>query len=293
MMGLSNQLSVRQEQGFEVYTLRNEAVEVTVVPELGARIISLKNLRTGREWMWHPLGGRRLFRNQIGDDFSTGPLVGWDECLPTIAPCHWRGLELPDHGEVWAVPWAVDPEAWEDGVLRMSVRLEISPFDFERQIELQDHEIHLSYRLRNRSAGSEPFLWAMHPLLRLQPGDELELAATTRALLPGAAWLDDPVAATLPGDCAKIFAAPLTEGLAAIQNRATGDRLEFEWSPAENHVLGIWLTQGGWHGHRHFALEPTNSAADSLAQAAPDRCGTVRPFDSVGWQVRLRLGKEQ
>ena len=58
------------------------------------------------------------------------PLVGADECLPTIAPCSWRGRELPDHGEVWNVPWAVDPEALENGILKTSVRLEISPFEF-------------------------------------------------------------------------------------------------------------------------------------------------------------------
>ena len=45
---------IRLEQGFPVYVLGNGRVEVGVVPELGAKIISLKNLRSGREWMWHP-----------------------------------------------------------------------------------------------------------------------------------------------------------------------------------------------------------------------------------------------
>ena len=49
--------------------LSNEDVELAVVPELGAKIISLKDLRTGREWMWHPPGGLKLFRNLPGDDF--------------------------------------------------------------------------------------------------------------------------------------------------------------------------------------------------------------------------------
>src|SRR5882724_10779024 len=86
MKALANNLTVRREQGFDVHALSNEDVEIAVVPELGAKIISLKNLRTGREWMWHPQGGVKLFRNQSGDDFSKSPLVGADECLPTIAP---------------------------------------------------------------------------------------------------------------------------------------------------------------------------------------------------------------
>ena len=136
MKAATNNLAVRLDQGFEVYALSNERVEVAVVPALGARIVSLKDLRTGREWMWHPDGGRRLFQNLTGDDFAGSPLVGMDECLPTIAPCSWQGRNLPDHGEVWALPWTVDARAWENGMLRTTVRLKISPFDFERTIEL-------------------------------------------------------------------------------------------------------------------------------------------------------------
>ncbi|MGC3958505.1 MAG: hypothetical protein QM813_11355 [Verrucomicrobiota bacterium] len=291
MKALSNNFTVRQEQGFDVYVLGNERVELAVVPELGARIISLKDLRTGREWLWHPPGGRKLFRNRLGDDFATSPLVGMDECLPTIAPCRWQSRELPDHGEVWAAPWTVKRDEWDNGVLQTSVQLEISPFDFERTIELQENEIRLSYQLHNRNNTAEHFSWAMHPLLRLRIGDQLVLPATTRALLNGAAWVDNLTSALPAGDCAKIFATGVTEGVAAIHNPGTEDRLEFGWAPTENNTLGIWLTRGGWHSYEHFALEPTNSAADTLAVAAKrDCCGTVEALSSVNWQVCLRVG---
>src|ERR1039458_10375594 len=91
----------QQLQGFAVHVLGNDGVELAMVPELGAKIISLKNLRTGREWLWHPHDSLRLFKNQPLDDFAASPLVGMDECLPTILPCSWRGRQLPDHGEVW------------------------------------------------------------------------------------------------------------------------------------------------------------------------------------------------
>src|SRR5262249_40492057 len=48
---------VRTIQGFKAYVLTSERVRITVVPELGARIISLKDLQTGREWLWHPASG--------------------------------------------------------------------------------------------------------------------------------------------------------------------------------------------------------------------------------------------
>jgi hypothetical protein len=291
MKPLTHSYAVRQEQGFEVYVLNTGEVELAVVPELGAKIISLKDLRTGREWMWQPPGRLKLFRNRPGDAFSQSPLVGADECVPTIAPCSWQGRDLPDHGEVWNVPWKVDSEALGHGILKTSVRLEISPFDFERTIELRGNEIQISYKLNNYSPAERRFLWALHPLLRLQADDRLELPVSTRALLNGAVWVD-AVGSTIPEkNSDKIFAVPVSEGLAAIGNPVTGDRLEFEWNPAENDTLGLWLTRGGWHGHHHFALEPTNADSDALDLAAgQNHCGVVAASGFVSWQIRLRVG---
>ncbi len=291
MEALTNHPAVRREQDFKVYVLSNQCVEVAVVPELGAKIISLKNRRTGREWMWHPSGGFKLFRNQTGDDFASSPLVGADECFPTIAPCLWHGRHLPDHGELWAAAWELNPQAWDNGLVKTSLRLKLSPFDFERTLELSENEIRLSYQLTNRSLHEEKFLWALHPLIRLQPADELNLPASTRAQLEEAHWVDAIDSAVLDGSCAKAFAMPVSDGLARIANRVHGDWLELEWDPAENHTLGIWLTRGGWHGHHHFALEPANGAPDALAVAATHECcGSISAGGTVRWSIAFRIG---
>lgn len=291
METLANPFSVRHQQGFEVYVLNNGNIELAVVPELGAKIISLKDLRTGRDWMWHPANGLKLFGNQLGDDFSRSPLVGVDECLPTIVPCSWQGRELPDHGEVWSASWEVDSNAWQSGALKTKVRLKLSPFVFERMIELVENEIRFNYRLKNLSIRDEAFVWAIHPLLRLQTGDQLELPVSTRALLNGTTWVDDVASAIPKARQAKVFAAGVKEGQAAISNQDTGDRLEFIWSVTENNTLGLWLTRGGWHGHHHFALEPTNADTDVLALAArQNNCGVVAASGFVTWNIMLRVG---
>ena len=288
---LINNPAVRDEQGFEVYALSNQEAEIAVVPKLGAKIISLKSLRTGREWMWHPPDGLKLFHNRTGDDFFRSPLVGVDECLPTIEPCVWRGRKLPDHGEVWSAEWNVDEEAWQKGTLKTSVRLEISPFNFERTIELDEGEIRLNYQLSNRSSASEYFLWAMHPLLNIREGDRLMLPATTRALLNGTDWVDAVDSAIPQGKCSKLVAGPVAEGFSAIHNSKTGERFAVEWNASENNALGLWLTRGGWHGHHHFAIEPTNGGADALTAAvAREWCGIVAGSSTATWQVRFRIG---
>lgn len=284
-------IEIRHQQGYQAYTLGNQDLEITVVPELGAKITSLKNLQTRREWMWHPDGGLKLFRNRLGDDFSRSTLVGADECLPTIAPCLWRGRNLPDHGEAWSAAWNVDAAAWGEGVLKTSVKLPLSPLEFERTLELDEKSVRVSYRLTSQSPVPERYLWALHPLLRVQPGDRLTLPATTRALLNGETWVD-AVGTQIPaGGCSKAFAAPVREGVAGLVNERSGDCLWFEWNPAENNTLGLWLTRGGWHGHHHLAVEPTNGAPDPLTEAAAQkRCGMIPPFGSASWSLVLKVG---
>jgi galactose mutarotase-like enzyme len=291
MNALVNRQTVRREQGFLLYSLGNEEVELVVVPELGARIVSLKNPRTGREWLWHPGTGMKLFRNRPCDDFSQSPLAGIDECFPTISPCVSIGRKLPDHGELWQASWSVDDAAWRNGAMTTSVLSAISPFQFERTIRVEGNEVRLSYRLSNTSGATERFLWAMHPLLRLQPGDQLELPDSSRAQFNGNEWIDAVDAAIPESLCAKSFAWPVSEGWAAIQNSSTGDRLEFCWNPEHNPALGLWLTRGGWHGHHHFAIEPANGDHDSLTDAAESgHCGTIAPYDTIGWEVSLCVG---
>lgn len=293
MNTLINTFGIQRVQGFAVHTLRSGRAALAVVPELGARMISLKDLQTQREWLWHPGEHLELFKNQPHDAFSESPLAGMDECLPTILPCAWRGRKLPDHGEVWSRPWKVDMDAWEQGILKTSIRLEPSPFVFERTIELQEREIHLNYKLSNLSGKEEHFLWAAHPLLRLAAGDRLELPGSTRRLLNGAAWVDDVISGAAPQNCAKAFAHPVSEGWAIVKNDLTGDRLEFIWDSLQNSSLGLWITRGGWHGHHHFAIEPSNADHDSLATASGrNRCGIVAGNSSVNWQLTLRVGEQ-
>jgi Aldose 1-epimerase len=294
MNTIANTFAVRQFQGFAIHTLRNGQVALAVVPELGARIISLKDLQTQREWLWHPGEHLDLFKNQPSDPFSDSPLVGMDECLPTILPCTWRGRQLPDHGEVWNRSWEVDTDAWRQGILKTSIQLKSSPFAFERTIALQEGEIYLDYKLSNLSGADEHFLWAVHPLLHLTAGDRLELPGSTRRLLNGADWVDNVVSAGAPQNCAKAFAHPVSEGWVAVKNDATGDCLKFAWDPVQNKSLGLWFTRGGWHGHHHFAVEPCNADHDCLATAsARNCCGMVAANSSVSWQLKLRVGSEE
>ena len=158
-------------------------------------------------------GGLTLFHNGPGDDFSRSPLVGMDECLPTIEPCVWRGRKLPDHGEVWSSAWDVDEEAWQNGALKTSVRLEISPFDFERTIELDETKIQVQlpieqskFVIRNISCG---------PCIRccgFRRVTARYCRQSTRNLLNGETWVDAIDSGDPGGKLRKACRGPLSEG---------------------------------------------------------------------------------
>jgi galactose mutarotase-like enzyme len=286
--------AIRMIQGFAAHVIGNDEVELAVVPELGAKIISLKNLRTRREWLWHPTDQLKLFKNQPRDDYSASPLAGIDECLPTISPCAWHGRDLPDHGEAWNQPWQVDQNALQNGILATSIKLKTSPLTFKRTLELHGNEVKFEYQLTNLSDASEQFIWAMHPLLRLHDGDALEMPRSTRELLNGETWIEAVASAIPEKGCAKVFASSIREGWVAIENQAQGDRLEFVWNPGEMNTVGLWLNRGGWHGHHHFAIEPTNGNHDSLAVAAGGKCcGNIAAHGALAWNLSLHIGQAQ
>lgn len=295
---------------FSLIGLTSEQCRVAVVPELGAKILSLCNLRTHREWMWRPPGALRLWKNSEGESFLNSTFVGADECLPTIAPCAWSGRTVPDHGEVWSIPWTLDSDALSKNIIRTTVSLPRSPFFFERSLTINQNKVLLDYRLTNIGSSSEPWLWALHPLLKFEPGDRLELPSRVCELQVYAAqepdfprgkllkWPGPSDGINIPelvlageNSYLKCFAHPLQEGWARIVNARTNDSLSFRWDLSRNPCLGIWLTRGGFQGWHHPAIEPTNAATDSLAEAAKENdLPTLAPGATQTWCVELSVG---
>ncbi len=276
-----------KQQGFTAYVLRSAEVELRILPELGAKISSLINRRTGREWMWSPPGRLRLHRNKTGDPFPESTVLGADECLPTIAACQWKGRPLTDHGEAWTEAWDVEQRA---NAIVTRLRLPISPLAIERTVTLRGRSVRIDYRLTNTGADVEEYLWALHPLLTVREGDRLDVPCTrVRCDLPFGgrrrAW---PVEVRA-GAAVKVFTEDLAQGCVAIRNDRTGEALEFSFDHQMLSTVGLWINRGGWNGYQHVAIEPTNGAPDALNVAVRKwrRFGVVRPNETKHWRVTL------
>ncbi|HSH33484.1 MAG TPA: hypothetical protein VLB31_07680, partial [Actinomycetota bacterium] len=97
--------------------LENDAVRLACEPDVGARITSLVDLRTGREWLVPgTLPGNAAASAAEGAVFGGTEAFGWDECLPTVAPCpdpaDATAPALRDHGDQWGRP--ADVEATDE-----------------------------------------------------------------------------------------------------------------------------------------------------------------------------------
>lgn len=307
--GLRCQMTESDEGGFRVLTLSSAELTLSMVPELGGRIISLRHHPTDRQWLFRPRE-ERLRRCRPGESFADSSHIGIDECIPTVGACEFQGRALPDHGSAWTEVWTVDEAMLRQGRLRTTVDLPGSQLRFARTVSLRGEEVTFDYEVTTRSDQSEPFLWCFHPLFTLEPGDHLSLPGDVDLLqveavrgMPNVArqaWISWPSPApgvrlddlqlNSSGDPGylKVFTRPLQEGWARLVNRESGARLELRWDARRQNTLGLWLTRGGYRDWHHLAVEPCGGAPDSLSEAyARGRFLTVRPEESSTWRLTL------
>ena len=253
--------------------LESEAVRTAVLPHLGAKIVSLFDKRSRREWLVGP-GSRPLQKIPYGADFVEQDMSGWDEMFPTIVACAYPapgenlGAVLPDHGEVWTLPWTFEfspPDA-----LRCTVSGAALPYRLTRTLTFSSpDQVMLHYELENIGPERMPFLWAAHPQFAGGGDAQIVLPAQVKKVcntLP-AEWgwgeperrFDWPEAVGVDGrkvridqigpaslhQARKFFALPeQTVGWAGLIRRPADDWLRLDWDPNQVPYLGLWIDEG-------------------------------------------------
>jgi hypothetical protein len=235
---------------------------------------------------------------------------------PTVAPCRyprapWEGVDVPDHGAVWSLPWAVEAEGDQ---IRLGVEGVRLPYRMEKTVHLLgEGRVRLTYRLLNRSPFDMPFVWSSHPLFALRPGMRVDLpcsavrvdlaarfAATHGDRLRWPVTADGLDLSRVPdasaGLAVKLFAETGPEGWAALVDPDDGASFRFDFDPAQITHLGLWLNYGGWAGspgaapYYTLALEPCISAPDALDAAVGHwRAHGLAPAEGAWWlELRAR-----
>lgn len=311
---------------FDAVQIENGALAFTIIPELGGKISSLRDLRSGREWLWrHP----RMAYQRVphGSSYITeADTGGWDECFPSVTACvypapPWEGAAIQDHGELWSQTAQLEVEE-SSGAVTLHTRWQgvALPYTFARAITLgEEASLRVEYTATGMADAPLHFIWSIHPLLAIEPGMQLLLppaarfncwAATPADLLAQNAGLLFPMTvnvgeqeidlSTLPDETSgiglKLWSEPLAAGDGWATLRASDGELRMHWDTALLPQVGFWLNAGAVSGdggapYYNFALEPCIGAQDSLADAVTKHnlFETLPPRGSRSWWLEVAL----
>jgi|GEM_PF-1263373 len=297
--------------------LSTDAVELEVVGEVGARIVSLRDKRREREWL---VGGEppgeleQMARAEEGAPFDSRESYGWDECLPTTLVCpdpiDPDAPQLRDHGDQWGRGAYLSIDL-EHGSVKHTWSVPRWPYRLSRSLSFTDEQtLQVDYLLMSLAHEPLPITWAQHALLRLEAGSVFDLPGVHR-VIPSATIgidlpdeLDWPVATVSDGRRIDLSCLTPDAGWATVVYAEPGEhvravapdgaRLDLEWDRDFAPLLRVWLGHGGWPvggpPNNQVALEPVTSADDDLAGAiANGRARMLPPGGELRWWVRLRL----
>jgi hypothetical protein len=291
-------------------SLQGGPTRLTIIPALGAKVSAM--VLGGRQWLW--TSDVIPYRDPVdGASYvETADTGGYDECFPTVGACdvpldvpHYAGLQLPDHGELWAQ--RPDVERGRDArgewvAARWHGRR--MPYRFGRTIHVDGAGVvTMRYHAVNDGGDPLPFLWSSHPLLPLTPATRLRLPAGARVRVDAQHGIDlggagaehrwpmlraggREVDFSRPDAVGAGYACKLFLDLRAGDGRAAveevGARLDVEFDARRVPNFGLWLNRRGWTPfaggtpYLNFGFEPCIGAPDTLSDA-------LGPWEGAHW----------
>jgi hypothetical protein len=296
-------------------TLESDALAAQFLPGTGAKLASLFLKPRGLELLVQRPGGAYLTQPYAGD-YVAGECSGFDDMFPTIDACHypafpWAGTPIPDHGEVWSLPWSAEEDG---GRLRFAVHGVRFPYRLEKWASFADPAtLRLEYRLTNLSPFDFDFLWAAHAMFYLEEETELILPpgvrqVASRLSLSGELGrygdaFDWPCFVSPSGaardlrrirppsarDAEKYFVkGAMPDGWCALRYQRSGFTLKMSFPVERVPYLGILPNEGGWQGLYNIFLEPCTASFDDLnAARLRGECSTVRAGATYDWWLEI------
>lgn len=317
--------SIRRTQGsFDALVIDNAVLRLTIVPELGGKIASLIRLESGYEYLMQPREPERADRRRsYGDNFEDYETSGFDECAPTVAECLYPeepflGSRLPDHGDVWCLPSAVEMVRQH---ICLTTHLRSLPLRLKKTVQVQENKVRLDYEATNLSQSIVKFLWSAHPLLRVEAGAEIILPKEVKEIEVGwsaeeslgkpgerCTWPEatersgrtiklNRIVSPSAGTAEKLFTPRLSQGFCGMFLPRENEGIAFRFDPGLVPYLGIWICQGGWPTSRaakHFtvALEPCIGRPDSLEKAVRrNECAVLPGYESMRWWMEIEVNR--
>jgi len=296
--------------------LESEALRVTLIPDWGAKMASLIHKQTSVEHL-NQVPGKEFRKVDYGAPYADGEFGGFDEMFPTITECYcdvepWARVKMPDHGEVWSIPWQCETSGSE---VRLSVHGVCFPYRLTKWVSLErPNTILQRYRVDNLSRCAFPAMWAAHALFNATAGMRIILPDSARNIMntvPGSLLggygerYSFPIARTATGtpwDLSVVrpnegkcvfkyfFLDELDEGFCIMHDPKTRETIGMSWPVDQVPYLGMWVNEGVWSGQYHLAPEPCTAPFDRWDVARQwGKLPVISPFGSQQWTLRITV----
>lgn len=305
--------------GLKGLILENEKIRAVVMPQFGARIISLIYKPTETEFAWHnPTIPVKKPSYQIEfEDVS-----GFFDCLPTTEPCTFKGKKLPAAGEVSSEPWKLLrlERGRKSITVGMQCACKVYPLLINKQLSISRGKavLDLTYRLRNLCDEKLEYHYSGHNTLCINPYYRIILPHEVSRLRIGYAVTDrlgkmgdeiqwpealdkegktvdlSKVGKPCEGTGENLYTAKLRESWCAAMNEAREEVIGFSFQAEVLPYLLVWINYGGWREYYHIALEPCTGRPDNLEVAVNQwkNYATLGPREAVSWSETIVLGHD-
>ena len=304
-------------KGERAVQVESPALQVVIVPGRGGKTASLLHKKTGREYL-DQLPGTAFRQAAYGAPYDSGEHSGFDDMFPTISECYcdvdpWAGTKMPDHGEVWSLPWKCEIAGAE---VHLAVHGARFPYILKKTISFEgENTILINYSAQNLSAYAFPAMWAAHPLFNVTPSTRIILPESARNIINTVAGpalggyggrFGFPKATTADGrewDLSRVgpndgryffkyfFLDTLAEGFALLHDSETRETMGMAWPIEQVPYLGMWVNEGAWAGMYDVAPEPCTAPFDRWDTARQwGKLPVIPPCGSQQWNLRITVG---
>jgi hypothetical protein len=276
-------------------SLETELLQITVLPDKGCDIYSLRDVASGIDVLAKTrLGLSDLqpagYASSSAEAWLSQYLGGWQLVLPNGgAPAQVDGAEWGFHGEACVLEWNVDELS--AACMTASVRLLRAPLLVRRRLEVSGSTLTVRESVTNQSAKAIDVMWTHHPAFgapfldggcivstgarTITADDETPgtvLAAGSVHTWPSAQGSDgvmvrlDEVAAAGSGVAHLAYLSEFDSGFFAITNPQLRLGVAFRWPIEVFPCAWYWVEAGAskgfpWYGsHYSLAVEPATSA---------------------------------
>jgi Domain of unknown function (DUF5107) len=269
-----------------VLALENDLLRLSVLPEVGAKLLTLVDKQSGRNLLWQNPRVRPQ-RFPIDANFDNYWCGGWDDAFPTADACDYGGESFPNLGELRSLEWNVDAVEGDQNTAEVTLTAfaPISPVKATKTILLKEDTLSVRFQLQALGPLPVDFLWGSHPALDISTGARLRIPAKTGIV----SLSSDPSLGT-PGEeypwpmlngldmsrtqnveagvfCGH-YATDLEDGWFAVEDDTQG--IVFRFPLAQCPHLWLWLVYGGWRGYHHAIIEPWTSYPVNLTTAVKE-----------------------